>query len=291
MNDMSSMHLAEGRTLAFAEAGDPGGYPVMLAHGFPGSRLEARVVDQAAVAARVRLICLDRPGFGGSDPQPGRRLVDWPADVAGLADHLGIGAFAVVGFSGGGPYALACAALLGDRVSTCATVSSPGPLDRPGSTAGMALVNKLLFGAGRRAPMVTSLAVRLMARLAQGDPAVVARRMGQGMAPSDQRLLADPAIGPSYGASIREAFAQGRAGPDSDAAALGRPWSFSAADIACPTHIWHGIDDRTVPLRMAHQLRAAIPGSVLHGMDGSGHLLFLERASSILGAVRDIAAS
>jgi pimeloyl-ACP methyl ester carboxylesterase len=289
MTTSGTLRLADGRTLTYADAGDPDGYPVFLAHGFPGSRLEANVVDEAAAAAGVRLLCPDRPGFGGSDPQPARGLGDWPADVAALANRLGIGRFAVLGFSAGGPYALACAALLRERVNACATVSSPGPLDQPGSTNGMATINRVLFGAGRRVPMLAGLVVRLIARSARGEPAAVARRMGQGMAPSDQRLLGLAPIGPAYGEAIREAFRQGPGGPIVEAALLARPWSFLIDQISAPTIVWHGKEDLNVPPAIAVGLTEVIPGAELRLIAESGHLLFLERAASILGTVRETA--
>jgi pimeloyl-ACP methyl ester carboxylesterase len=289
MTTSGTVQLADGRTLAYEDAGDPAGLPVILAHGFPGSRLEAFVVEEAAAGAGVRLICPDRPGFGRSDPRPGRQLGDWPADVVALADHLGLGSFAVVGFSAGGPYALACAAMLHGRVSACGIVSSPGPLDRPGATVGMAVLNRIIFGAGRRVPMIAGLALRLIARSARAEPAAAARRMAQGMAAPDRRLLTMPGIGEPYGAAIREAFRQGPAGPILEAAVLVRPWPFSLAQISAPTVVWHGADDRNVPATWAADLAAMIPRAEVRLIDGAGHLLFLERAGSILGAVRAIA--
>lgn len=286
-----TVRLADGRTLAYEDAGDPGGFPALLAHGFPGSRLEARVVGDAAAAAGVRLVCPDRPGFGGSDPQPARGLDDWPSDVAALTDHLGIGRFAVVGFSAGGPYALAGAALLGDRVMACGIVSSPGPLDRPGATVGMSTINRMLFGAGRRAPVVARVLIRLIERSVRSEPAVVARRMGQGMAATDRRILATPTIGESYGAAVREAFRQGAGGPILEAALLVRPWPFSVDQISAPAIVWHGLDDRNVPARFASELGATIPRAQVQPVEGAGHLLFLERAETIFEGIRAIAGS
>lgn len=284
-----TVQLADGRTLAYEDVGDHAGFPIILAHGFPGSRLEAFVVEEAAAGATVRLICPDRPGFGRSDPRSGRQLGDWPADVVALADHLGLGSFAVVGFSAGGPYALACAALLHERVSACGIVSSPGPLDRPGSTAGMAALNRIVFGAGRRAPMIAGLVLRLIARSARAEPAAVARRMAQGMAAPDRRILATATIGEPYGAAVREAFRQGPAGSILEAALLVRPWPFRLDQITVPTIVWHGADDRNVPATWAADLAAKIPRAEVRRVDGVGHLLFLERAASILGSVRAIA--
>ncbi len=286
----ATMRLPDGRVLAYEECGDPDGVPVVLAHGFPGSRLEARVVDTAAGRAGVRVVCPDRPGFGRSDAQPDRRLGDWPGDVAALADRLGLERFAVVGFSAGGPYALACAWALAGRVAACGLVSSPGPLDRPGSTAGMTPLNRALFGGGRRAPIVAGLIVRVLARSARVEPARLARRMASGMADVDRRLLAGP-TGEAYGAAVRESFRQGPAGVAQEARLLVHPWPFSADQITVPTVVWHGTADRNVPVSMARRQAESIPGCRLEPIDGAGHLLFFEHAEAILTTLRAAAAA
>ncbi len=285
-----TVHLADGRALAFEASGDAAGTPVILAHGFPGSRLEARVVGDAASRAGVHLVCPDRPGFGESDLHRGRLIGDWPGDVAELADSLGFGRFAVLGFSGGGPFALACAANLGSRVTACGLVSSPGPLDGPGSTAGMSLMNRAIFGGGRRAPIVTKLLMRLIARSARREPLAVARRIGQGMGPADRLTLADPAVGEAYGAAVSEAFRHGSTGAVSEAQLLVRPWSFSTDDLDVPVLIWHGDQDRNVPVASGRRLSEQIAGARLQVISGAGHLLFFERAEAILSDLRSAAA-
>ena len=131
------VRLRDGRALAYAEWGDLHGPPVFFFHGSPLSRLWCPD-EEATQAAGVHLVAVDRPGFGRSDLQPGRRLVDWPLDVAELADALGIDRFAVAGYSAGGPYAVACAALIGERVTRAGLVSTTAHLvlrERPGAIA------------------------------------------------------------------------------------------------------------------------------------------------------------
>ena len=280
------LQLAEGRALSYAEFGDPAGAPVVLAHGFPGSRLDAQVVHDAAARAQVRLVCADRPGFGASDLSPTRSLADWPADVAALADAVGLDRFAVLGFSAGGPYALACASALAGRVAACGLVSSPMPADRPGWTEGMGGGNRLLFGLGRRVPPVGAGLVRLLARSTRTDPARLARRIGRGMPEADRSILADPAVGPAYASSWTEAFSRGAAGGIHELRLLTRPWPFSLEQISVPTTVWHGSDDRNVPVRHAHQLAESLPDCRLQLVEGAGHLLFLHQAESILSALR-----
>jgi pimeloyl-ACP methyl ester carboxylesterase len=281
-----TMRLPDGRVLAYEECGDPDGVPVVLAHGFPGSRLEARVVDMAAGRAGVRLVCPDRPGFGRSDPQPGRRLADWPGDVAALADELRLERFAVVGFSAGGPYAVACAVALAGRVTALGLVSSPGPLDRPGSTDGMTPLNRALFGGGRRAPIIARLIVSILARSARVEPARLAKRLATGMSDADGRTLADPAIGEAYAVAVREAFRHGSEGAVREASLLVHPWPYSADQITVPTAAWHGTADRNVPVSMARRLAESIPGCRLELIDDAGHLLFFERAEATLTTLR-----
>src|SRR5690242_10978716 len=123
MRDSHVTVLPDGRDLGWMELGTSSGSPVFAFHGTPGSRLQFEIDDAPIRAAGLRLICPDRPGYGLSTFQPGRRLTDWPADVAYLADHLDIDRFAVLGTSGGGPHAAVCAALLGNRVTAAAIVS------------------------------------------------------------------------------------------------------------------------------------------------------------------------
>src|SRR5215475_1715911 len=126
---MSTLTLADGRAYAYEQWGDPGGLPLFSIHGTPGGRLSRYPDLSLWERLGLRVITIDRPGYGLSDPLPGRAVSHIAADVAAVADHLGIGRFAVHGGSGGGPHALAIAALLGDRVLACAAVCSGAPLE------------------------------------------------------------------------------------------------------------------------------------------------------------------
>ena len=120
--------LSEGRKIAYCEYGDLNGAPVFYFHGTPGSRLEPQLGHQAAKAHRRKIIALDRPGIGRSDPHPGRCLLDWPMDVGAIADQLELGHFGVMGVSGGGPYALACAYAFPERLDFCVLMGSWAPV-------------------------------------------------------------------------------------------------------------------------------------------------------------------
>ncbi len=140
--------LPDGRELAYAEYGDVTGRPVFFFHGAPGSRL-FHPPDDVTRGAGVRLICVDRPGYGGSTFQPDRRILDWPKDVAALADRLGLDAFAVTGHSAGSPHTLACAYCLPDRVKAAAILCGVGPVEAPGATENTTFLNALAFKIGR----------------------------------------------------------------------------------------------------------------------------------------------
>ena len=130
---MNTIELADGRRLAYEVAGDEDAAPVIFHHGTGDSRLARHPDERLLAEAGVRLVTVDRPGYGGSTPRPGRTLLDWPADAAQLADHLGWARFSVIGWSGGGPHALAVAHTLGDRISRVTLASPLGPLSAPGA--------------------------------------------------------------------------------------------------------------------------------------------------------------
>lgn len=207
----------------------------------------------------MRLILVDRPGYGGSDFQPGRKLLDWPGDVAQLADALGVDSFAAFGMSGGGPHAAACAYGLADRVSALALISSPGPVwDRP----------ELRFSLPvHRQPLV---------ELAADDPEAAAELL---LADCRRQLAAEPppedGSGPSAEGYARDLFIL-----------FVSPWGFAPEQISVPTLIWHGERDPAVPLAVAEFFHREIPRSSLHVLPGEGHLLLSSHADEILLALR-----
>ena len=158
----ASVTLPDGRDLAYEEYGDPAGFPVLSFHGGLSSRLlDSAPAHQAARVAGVRLLSPDRPGIGLSTYQRGRRLVDWPADVAHLTDALGIERFAVMGWSAGGAYAVVCAAKLGRRVTAAALLSSAVPLDQYGTTRGLSFEDRVLLVLSRRMPWLAAAVMKV----------------------------------------------------------------------------------------------------------------------------------
>jgi pimeloyl-ACP methyl ester carboxylesterase len=232
MADSHVTTLADGRELGWLSLGDDGAFPLLGFHGTPGSRLTLELAEQVTDGGRVRLVLLDRPGYGLSTFHPGRRLADWPADVAQLATHLGLDRFSVFGWSGGGPHAAACAALLGDRVVTAGIVSGVGPLADPDASEGMLRSNQVIARlARRRSPLLRGAA--------QGQMAL-ARRFPSRALDFMVRQLPDPDVAVLVRPEVRAAFERDMAHSSRDAGRavaqdfelFASDWGFELASIA-----------------------------------------------------------
>jgi pimeloyl-ACP methyl ester carboxylesterase len=151
------VELPDGRRLAYTEYGDRHGKPVLYCHGYPSPRREAQLVSETAAALGGRIISPDRPGYGDSDPQRDRTISDWPADIARLADALGLERLALLGVSGGGPYAVACAWRLPERLSKIAIVCPLGPIYLPQILHDMNWAARANLTLARRAPALARL--------------------------------------------------------------------------------------------------------------------------------------
>lgn len=279
-----TIQLRDGRLLGYAEWGDASGHPLLYFHGFPGSRVEGRVGDQAAKATGVRVIALDRPGMGLSDFQPARSILDWPADVSQVADALGLERFAVLGISGGSPYAAVCAWKLPQRLTSAGIVSGIGPLNVPGATEGMSRQNRFLLQTVGRLPALPRALMAVTARQAR-RPARALEQGRRALAAVDQPYLDRPGFREALEATLAEAFRRGGRGPAWELRLLARPWGFPLGDIRAPVHLWHGEQDANHPLAMARHLAAAIPDCRVSFYPGEGHMHFVDRFPEILPAL------
>jgi pimeloyl-ACP methyl ester carboxylesterase len=252
-------HLEDGRRLGFAEYGDPTGPVLLYFHGHPGSRLEARFLADAAAHAGVRLIGVDRPGLGLSDYQPKRHLSDWADDVAQLITHLRLQSVALIGYSAGGPYALACAYHLPDRVTACAIVSSAdqvGPLIRMLAR----WIPWLVLHITRRWFADTVRARRSLQRFVRRWPE------------PDQRAFAQAGVPDVLADSLADAFRQGVKGAAYDGSLLGRPWNIPLHKITRPVQVWHGERDTQVPVAAARALAGQLPHGTTEFCADDGHI-------------------
>jgi pimeloyl-ACP methyl ester carboxylesterase len=277
--------LRDGRRLGYAQYGQPDGEPLFYFHGHPGSRLEARLAQPAAAAAGLRVIALDRPGYGLSDFRPGRALTDWPADVAEAADLLEISRFCVAGGSGGGPYALACAWGLPHRVLRAAVISSVGPYRVAGITKGMRWQNQVGFRLGSRWPALARALMRSMRRSITERPERTIDALARAMSPADAAVVGRPEVREILVADITEAFRQGSAGAAWDVVVLGRPWGFSLHEIGTEVHLWQGEADTLVPPAMGRYLAEQIPRCHARLLPGEGHLLIIDHMTDLIEAL------
>jgi pimeloyl-ACP methyl ester carboxylesterase len=283
-----SMRLRDGRTLGFAEHGVEEGAPIIYFHGWPSSRLEPCAMRQVCIEMGFRMIAPDRPGFGLSDFHPGRRLLDFTDDVLQLADHLHLKRFVVLGISGGGPYAAACAARLAERLSAALLVCSMGPADAPDATKGMVAVNRWLLATARHYPRLAERIAGfcLWAIWGKGQQALPKQIEAQ-LPPSDRKALASEELRQCLTASSVEALRGGTRAAAADGLLYGRPWGFSLSEIRAPVFLWHGERDVIVPPSMGHYLAAAIPGCVAQFPLDDGHFsLPFTRLREILATVQ-----
>jgi pimeloyl-ACP methyl ester carboxylesterase len=261
--------LPDGRGLGIAEFGPADGPPILYFHGWPSSRLEPAILG----IDNVRLIGVDRPGYGLSDAvKPGpRRLADWPKDIAALADKLGLQRFAVFGLSGGAPYAAAVAAAMPERVAGLALVSGLGPPEAPGMQAGrMAML--LGFGTAHwRRRIVFNLARRTLISERNDARILSMRRRYVHRGERDSMAMTDE-LGERLLACWREGLRRGVEGAASDCRIYGEPWPFRAAEIRVPTTIWHGEADHVVPVSIGRFYAAALPKARQHFIPGEGHI-------------------
>lgn len=271
--------------MGYAEYGNPEGRPVFLFHGTPSSRLLHP--DEAITAALgVRLIVMDRPGFGRSDFQPGRTFLDWPDDVEELADLQLIDRFAVVGGSGGGPYVAACAYQTPQRLVAAAMVGSMGPVDVQGATEGMPWIRIAGASIGRRAPWLLRPLMWLLQHPGRNPERFFNRYTAHNPQP-DRILLAQPEFQSMLKASYAESARQGIRGFAWEVRLVSHPWGFRLEDIPMEVQIWHGGLDTSTPLAMAQYMANAIPNSRFVIRPNEGHFMLYTHWQEILTSLLD----
>jgi pimeloyl-ACP methyl ester carboxylesterase len=266
----------DGRSLAFAEWGDPKGFPVFSLGGTPNSRFARHHDENVYVKAGARVITYDRPGYGGSDRHPGRRVVDCVEDVAAIADRLGLERFAVTGGSGGGPHALAVAARLPERVTRAACASSPAPYDAGIDwLTGMDPLNVrevewALRGEEVYVPELEREAAEALERVA-ADPSKI---LGDdwGLSEADRAALARPEFHAVIRQDLTEAVRTGVWGWADDMLAILEPWGFDVSEIGVPTRVIYGPTDVLVPVQHGEWLAANVPGAEVVVEEELGHM-------------------
>ena len=257
---------------------------MFLLHGTPGSRLGPLPRGRVLHELGVRLITFDRPGYGQSDRLMSRLVADVAPDVRAIADQFGIGRFAVLGRSGGGPHALACAALLPGRVTRAGVLASLAPWDADGLDwlAGMADSNVHEFTTAANAPeALTEFLTEVAAKIKANPPSHVAT-LGPEMPEADQRVASDAGVRSLLAENFAEALRDSADGWIDDDLAFCSPWGFDVSDIKVPVLVWHGEDDVFSPAGHARWLASQIPGTVLTMRPSTAHFGALEAMPDIL---------
>jgi pimeloyl-ACP methyl ester carboxylesterase len=266
----------DGRTLCFAEWGDPGGFPVLSLHGTPGGRLNRHPDESKYAEAGARVITYDRPGYGRSDRAPGRAVVDCVTDVAAVADALGIERFSVTGASGGGPHALAVAARLPGRVvrARCDVGVAPYPSDGLDWLAGMDPKNVIEFEYAAAGEQTLLLYVEkeladMVANVAE-DPSKILE--GFELSEADRVVLQREDLHQTVRESTDDLARGGVWGWVDDDLAFVRPWGFDVSEITVPVEVRYGLTDVLVPAAHGQWLATHVPRATVVAEQGEGHL-------------------
>jgi pimeloyl-ACP methyl ester carboxylesterase len=289
MADTTVMELPDGRELAWVELGHPEGPAVFAFHGTPGSRLQVAFMAEAIAASGVRLIAPDRPGYGHSTYHRGRTLAGWASDVVCLADHLGIDRFSVIGISGGGPHAAACAYSLPQRVVAAGIVSGVGTLAERGAEEGMMAANVALARLARRSLHLVYPVFGLETLVTRRWPDAALRAAARQFPAADAAVMERPEVRAAFVDDARLASPTTALAAAQDFTLFARDWGFALEEIAVPVHVWHGDADRNVPFGHGQIQVARIPGARFHECPGEGHLLVVSHMGEILHTVSAVA--
>ncbi|MBJ7328967.1 MAG: alpha/beta hydrolase [Solirubrobacteraceae bacterium] len=272
---MVAVKLRDGRQLGYADWGNSGASAVFYFHGAVGSPMRrCAATDEALAALGIRYVLAHRPGFGLSDPQPGRTLGSWADDVAELADALDIERFAVLGVSAGAPYAAACAHRLGGRVTATGFVSGLTP-------EGVTFPLRVL----RRAPRAGRAVLGTAVHGVRAQPRLLVAGLNARNGRADAAALADPEARAVFLESFLAATDRGVRPMIEDFLLAAGPWGFAPADVRQPVELWHGVGDTTVPVAHARALADALPDCRATFAEREGHFFFRSRMTEILGAL------
>jgi pimeloyl-ACP methyl ester carboxylesterase len=282
-----TVHAAGNRAIGIYEYGDAAGAPVFALHGTPACGAGFDWSDRSARRRNLRIIAPDRPGIGNSAAVPMPAVSSYAAELAALADALEIDRFTVLGYSGGGPYALAVAAAFGPRVHSAAIVAGAGEIGAWATFADLARSDRQMTWLSLHLPVLARAALRAADLGARVAPRLALRSAGSELIASDRTVLRNLGSPRQALALFTQALAHSSAGVVADYALLARPWHVDLGAITVPVHCWHGTADTLVPLAHTEELVARLPNARLTTWPGEGHLAFIAHIDDVLA---DIAA-
>lgn len=271
--------LRDGRGLAYAEWGPLEGRPILHFHGVPEGRFSWGG-GSICVVRGIRLITVDRPGIGGSDPKPGRSVSDWPADVEELAEQLKLDRFAVSGWSAGGAYALACADALGARIDAVVLVGGSARLDRPGFVGQMSTA--AAWRLAKHVPSAMTFTYSALARLARRNPGAAQKVIAAGASKIDRAVISRPDVGQRLVSAYLEASRPGGRGLTEDMQTMLSPWGFDPSEIQLPVHLVYGRQDTVTPPAHAEYWIETLKDAHIVWVEDAGHFLIEEHLEKVL---------
>jgi pimeloyl-ACP methyl ester carboxylesterase len=268
----------DGRTLAYYERGQPDGVPVLISHGTPGSRFTRHPDPEMYERHGVHAVIYDRPGYGRSDPHPGRTVADAAADFEAIADELGFERFAVVGGSGGAPHVLACGALLGDRVTRVGALVTPAPSDSPDFDFfdGLADINVKEFGAALEGKEAIDAHLEPYVEGIRADPDAVIDQIASELPDVDRAIMEREDFRTVIREAFLEAVRQGVRGWADDDLAFAKRWGFELEDVQTEVRLWQGELDVLAPRSHGEYVASRLPNARFELLEGGGHFIVEE---------------
>lgn len=281
MHKSKVVKLFDGRNLGYSEFGDSNGTPLLYFHGWPTSRLQAQSYDDIANKLKIRIISIDRPGYGLSEFQENRTLLDWPDDILELANQLKINKFSIIGVSGGGPYAAVCAYKIPDKLKSAGIVVGLAPTYIKGLLEGTSNLSKFGWENYAKYPLLRKFSTLLHFFNAKYGPSLGLRRFMFG-AKADKKILSDANVRKMVKNAYQEAFRNGYEGVELDLKLYTNDWGFNLKNIKSKVFLFYGEDDKNVSIKMGKYYAAQISNSKLIVYPNEGHLISKTHAEEIL---------
>ncbi|HEY6474757.1 MAG TPA: alpha/beta fold hydrolase [Acidimicrobiales bacterium] len=271
--------LPDGRRIECHSYGDPGGFPVLYCHGGLSAPVDVAFADDAARERGVRIVAPARPGIGSSDRCRDRCVADWASDMSAVVAALDIERFSVLGWSAGGPFALAVAAGLAPLVVHAATVGGMAPLRPPLSARQLGLrLDQVLFPLATRSRSLAAVVVRVSALA----PAGVERSVLLRSLPPEDRAVVEKMTPAEVADGLHDALRHGPGGIADDYGVLAAEWGFELADVSGPATVFQGAADTLLPMSHAEALAAQLPAGRLEVVEGAGHFVLRPHLGRVL---------
>lgn len=278
---MKTVKLNGNRILSYEEYGDPTGKPVLYFHGWPGSRLEGQVFNETCQKLGIRLLCIDRPGYGKSTYVENRTLGDWAKDMQNLTENLNLNSFSVIGVSGGAPYALAVAHRNISGLNKVVIASGLGPLCEKGKFKDRSWVDKVAMELPAKSTFAYKIMFSIMNFLVNKLPKVYTALLWTGLSKNDRRVFIKLSRKDNILLVHKEAFSSSSKTTRKDAVLYCSPWDFKLGDISKPIDLWYGDEDKLTPLSMGKYYEKEISNAKLYIIPNQGHLLAVDYKEKI----------